>query len=130
MRLLLDTCTFIWWLGTVAQLPRLVHDAIADRSNEVFISTVTPWEIRIKLKLGKIADVPAAPDAQMLKAVQSQGLNILPVLWPHAARAGELPLHHRDPFDRMLVAQAQVEKLALLSPDPLFTPYDVDLMWR
>ena len=130
MRILLDTCTFLWWLVEPASLSPLAHASIESGDNELYVSVVTPWEIAIKRKVGRFDGLPADIDERMLEAAGAESIEILPILWPHAVRAGELPLHHRDPFDRMLAAQAQVEKLTLLTPDPLFTPYDVKAMWR
>lgn len=83
----------------------------------------------IKRRIGRLPGLPPTADADMLTAVQTQGIDILQVQWPHALLAGDLPLHHRDPFDRMLIAQAQIEDLIIASPDPAFAPYGVRTIW-
>jgi PIN domain nuclease of toxin-antitoxin system len=122
-RLLLDTCVFLWWqvddsrIGADAR--RLIRQA-----DEVFVSVATAWEIAIKVGLGKVT-VPEPVSA----ALQKSSLIELPIRIPHAEAAGALPLHHRDPFDRLLVAQAQVEQLVLATSDAKLRPYDVTCFW-
>ncbi|MGQ0675254.1 MAG: type II toxin-antitoxin system VapC family toxin [Rhodospirillales bacterium] len=129
MRLLLDTCTLLWWMSDDDRIPATVRSAGKSADNAVYVSVVSAWEVSIKERLKRFSEYPPGVGAAVLAAVGVYGFDVLPILWPHAARAGELALHHRDPFDRMLVAQAQVEKLTLATPDPLFTPYDVKLLW-
>ncbi|MDE0130321.1 MAG: type II toxin-antitoxin system VapC family toxin [Gammaproteobacteria bacterium] len=119
-RLLLDTHAFLWWLSDVPQLTRLAHDGIADPRNEVLVSAITGWEIAVKRAKGRIT----APDS-LGTMVTERGFTHLPLTFQHAEQAGRLPMHHRDPFDRFLVAQAQTEGLILVTRDQRISLYDV-----
>lgn len=119
-RLLLDTHAFLWWLSDVPQLTRLAHDGIADPRNEVLVNAITGWEIAVKRAKGRIT----APD-NLGTMVTERGFTHLPVTFQHAEHAGRLPMHHRDPFDRFLVAQAQTEGLVLVTRDERISLYDV-----
>lgn len=119
MRLLLDTHVVLWWLTDDETLSAEVKEAI-DTEVEVFVSAATVWEIAIKQALGKLT---APPD--LLDVLNRSGLVELPIRIRHAAEAGQLPLLHRDPFDRMLVAQARCEGMTLLSRDPQVQRYEV-----
>jgi PIN domain nuclease of toxin-antitoxin system len=99
------------------------HAAMSDRTNEVYVSAVTPWELEIERASGKLG----AP-ADLLARIDSTGLLELPVSFEHGLVAGRLPLHHKDPFDRMLVAQAQVEGLTLVTDDAKLARYDVPIL--
>ena len=120
MRLLLDTHTLLWTLGEPARLASQARDAIEDERNEVFVSAVSAWEIAIKRALGKLV----APDDLEAK-VLSQGFSPLHITFHHADLAGALPRHHADPFDRMLVAQAEAEGLTLVTRDATMPVYGV-----
>lgn len=119
MRLLLDTHTLLWWLSD-APLSVVAHDIISDPTNPAFVSAVTAWEITIKQALGKLS----APD-DLCDVVIGSGFEPLPIQLSHAVTAGRLPSHHRDPFDRMLIAQAQHEGLTIVTRDHSFDPYEV-----
>ena len=121
MRLLLDTQVVLWWLTDDETLSDEVKQLI-DTEVEVFISAASVWEIAIKQALGKLVGPP-----DLLDVLDRSGLLELPIRSRHAAAAGGLPLGHRDPFDRMLVAQARCEGLTLLSRDPQMHGYDVTL---
>lgn len=128
MRLLLDTHTFIWWL---AGDERLGHDArglIADEGNEVLISSASAWEITTKFRIGKLPSAKALA-MDIRGAISSQGFGDLPITVRHAELAGSLPGPHRDPFDRMLIAQAVVEDLGLVSNEAIFDSFGVRRMW-
>lgn len=129
MRLLLDTCTAIWWCFDSALVPPVVRERVAHPDNDVFVSVVSPWEVAIKEKLERFADFPIGLGERFRAEVARHGFETLSVNWEHAMRAGTLPLHHRDPFDRMLVAQAQVDGLVLVSPDDAFKPYGIEALW-
>lgn len=124
MKLLLDTHAFIWAAEQPGRLPERTRDALADGANEVAVSAASVWEIAIKRNLGKIAFAPVT--AERLRALRFCPLAIDP---DHAEEAGGLPDLHRDPFDRMLVAQARVEGLAVVTRDPLVRAYDVSTFW-
>jgi PIN domain nuclease of toxin-antitoxin system len=122
VRLLLDTHVLLWWLEGAA-LAGAAAAAIADGENAVAVSAASIWEISIKRELGKLR-VPA----DFVEHVEATRFSALPVTADHGWRAGGLPPHHRDPFDRVLVAQAQVEGLTLVTRDPRFSQYDVSLL--
>jgi PIN domain nuclease of toxin-antitoxin system len=121
VRLLLDTPTFVWWDND--ELPRPVRERIR-AGDTVYVSAVSAWEIAIKSALGKITARAALADA-----LEDYGFDALPITVPHADGVRTLPPHHRDPFDRLLVAQAQIEQLTIVSRDPAFRAYDVSLVW-
>ena len=124
MRLLLDTHVLLWWVGGSAKLPQAMRELIADPERTVFLSAASAWEIRIKQKLGKL-DLPDEFDA----AVDGTEFQWLPISRAHANATAALPLHHRDPFDRMLIAQAQCESLTLLTVDDRLTAYGKNILW-
>ena len=118
-RLLLDTHVFLWWRGIPAELRKEARTAIAE-AEIVFVSAATAWEAAIKSSLGRL-ELPATVE----EGVEESGFERLPVTFAHAERVAHLPLHHRDPFDRMLVAQAQVEELTLVTRDEELRVYEV-----
>ena len=118
MRLLLDTHVFIWWCADDARLGPVERDAIRDPANDIFLSAVSVWEIMIKQALGRLR-VPELPSAVAARL----GMQSLPITVKHAEATSALPPFHRDPFDRMLVAQARVESLTLVSSDPAVRSY-------
>ena len=120
MNLLLDTHVLLWWLDDNPTLSKKAKAAIADGKNLVFISTSVIWEIRIKQALGKIK----VPD-DFRKVLDEQPFEMLNISAEHAHAIGELPPHHRDPFDRMLVAQAKVEGLTIITRDKNIKKYKV-----
>lgn len=120
---LLDTQVVLWWLADDPKLPRLYRDAIADGRSVCYVSAASIWEISIKAALGKVV-VPESYLAQL----QKQGFVELAITWEHSRAIQALPLIHRDPFDRLLVAQAMVDKLILLSADKHVRKYDVKVL--
>ena len=128
MRLLLDTHAFLWWLTDDALLTRRAHAAVADRGNDVFVSAASAWEIATKYRIGKL---PAASllTGDLDGVIASQGFSVLPVTVRHGQKAGALPGPHRDPFDRMLMAQALLDMLGLVSNEAVFDQYGVVRVW-
>jgi PIN domain nuclease of toxin-antitoxin system len=127
MTVLLDTHTLKSWLDDPAQLSESAKSIIANRLNSIAISAVVPWELAIKTNLGKFrADGLLATWVNKMVA---EGFQEIPVDSEHAIRAGLLPLHHRDPFDRMLAAQAQATGWPIISADPVFDHYGVRRIW-
>lgn len=122
MRLLIDSHVALWWQGADPSLGPSCRELLRT-ADEVYFSAVTPWELGIKRSLGKVA----YPDG-LVEELQSVGFAELAISAAHASRAPELPPHHRDPFDRMLVAQAQSESLAIVTADRQLDPYDVELI--
>jgi len=121
--LLLDTHVFLWWTGDDPALGPLARAAIADRENLVFVSAATAWEIAVKRASGKL-DAPG----DIADWVRQDGFAELAIEIEHAALSAELPNHHRDPFDRLLVAQARSEELTLVTSDPEIMQYDVEIL--
>ena len=122
-RLLLDTHTFVWSLSDVPRLAEGARSAIADPRNDVFVSAITGWEIAVKRAKGRMT----APD-NLSAIIEEKGFTHLPLTFHHAEQAGNLPMHHRDPFDRFLIAQAQAEGLILVTRDRHISRYDVRTM--
>ena len=127
-RLLLDTHTFLWWDSAPGRLSPTVLALCQDPSVILFLSLISLWEIQIKSGLGKLP--LALPLAEIIQNQQSQhGLQLLPVTVEHIYALQSLPLHHKDPFDRLLIAQALTEELPLASVDSVFSSYPVPLIW-
>jgi PIN domain nuclease of toxin-antitoxin system len=128
VKLLLDTHVFLWWISDARDLSKRARERIADGQSPLYWSAASSWEVTIKFALGrlKLSKAPERfiPDELMRNRVES-----LPIVDAHALRAGLLPPHHRDPFDRMLVAQAQIEGLVLLTNDPTLRRYEVHIEW-
>lgn len=128
MRVLLDTHALIWWATADPALSQTARDTIGDPTNAIFLSSVTPWEMAIKIAKGKLT-LSVALDLFVSSQVSLYGFLPLTVTYAHAYRVGNLPLHHNDPFDRLLIAQATEENLILLSSDGKFAPYGVPVLW-
>jgi len=123
MRLLLDTHVLIWWLEGGKNIAPKLREQIARPDNDIFISAASAWEIAIKKNLGKLK----APD-NLEEQITRHAFTPLPIKVPHALRAGSLPMHHCDPFDRVLVAQCQLEDLSLVTHDEKLSVYDVPVL--
>lgn len=124
MRLLLDTNALLWWLDDSPRLGRTAHAAISDPANEVFVSLVSLWEVAIKIRVGKVEADLAAVDGR----IDAEGFVRLPLASAHLHALILLPMHHRDPFDHLLIAQAQVEGLTFVTSDRLAASYDVEVL--
>jgi PIN domain nuclease of toxin-antitoxin system len=124
VRLLLDTHAALWWLGGDPRFGAVAAAQVGDERNEVLLSAAVVWEVAIKRALGKLR-APEGFAATLLGA----GARALPVGLDHAAAVEALPPHHRDPFDRMLVAQAQLERAVLVTADAVFRDYGVPVVW-
>lgn len=127
MRLLLDTHALLWWLLDDAELPASARRLI-ERAETVRVSAASIWEVAIKQRLGKLPELALAV-AELPALMRQSGFVPLPVDERHAAAVASLPLHHRDPFDHLLIAQAQIEQLTLISRDPQLATYGVALRW-
>lgn len=128
MAVLLDTQAFLWMHAEPDKLSESARSMLIDRSREVFFSAVSSWEIAIKYALGRL-DLPDPPTRYVPSRVASAGLTAIAVEHVHALEAGALPMNHRDPFDRMLIAQARVLDVPLMTSDRVFDHYDVDVVW-
>lgn len=128
MKLLLDTHTFIWWDSEPDRLSPQALALCQDRRNILLLSVVSVWEMQIKLQLGKLR--LALPLKEIIETQQqTNNIEILPVTLAHVLALENLPVHHKDPFDRLLVAQAMVEGAALVSGDPNIARYAVQIVW-
>jgi len=128
MKLLLDTHTFLWWDNEPERLSPTVLALCRDPQNTLLLSVASAWEIQVKAQLGKLE-----LNRSLAEIIRDQRVvnhvRVLSVRLKHVLALQELPLHHRDPFDRLLIAQSRVEGAMMLSRDPLFAPYDVDVTW-
>jgi PIN domain nuclease of toxin-antitoxin system len=128
VRLLLDTHAFLWWLDGDASLSRSAREALADEASDVFLSTASAWEITTKYRLGRLPGA-AAVAADVAACMADQGFLELPITLAHGEKAGSLPGPHRDPFDRMLIAQAMIDDLVLVSNEAAFDAYGARRLW-
>ena len=125
MNLLLDTHVFLWWVGEPERLSEDAKAAIADPEMLVYVSAISAWEISIKRSLNQLD----LRDEEFQYGMQESEFSELPVTAAHGLAAGALPHHHRDPFDRMLVAQAMSEGMRLVTHDRAISPYGVETLW-
>jgi PIN domain nuclease of toxin-antitoxin system len=128
VRLLLDTSTLFWWLSEEARLSPPALGAISSKSNACYISVGTAWEVAIKVGVGKWPEARTLLD-DFEGVIRSQGLQLLPITVAHARDAGLMGSHHRDPFDRLLAAQAIREALTIVSPDTAFRDLGASCLW-
>ncbi|WP_414514584.1 type II toxin-antitoxin system VapC family toxin [Nostoc sp. PCC 9305] len=128
MKLLLDTQCWLWWFAQPERLNEEAIAHIADENNELWLSVASIWEIGIKVAIGKLP-LPDPLDSYISSRMAQLGMRSLEITASHALQAAALPLHHRDPFDRMLIAQAQIEEMTLVSSDSMFNKYNISLIW-
>jgi PIN domain nuclease of toxin-antitoxin system len=123
MNLILDTHVLLWWLDDSSLLSDAGRSVIANPDNVIVLSAVVIWEIRIKQAIGKLE---IAPD--FYPVIKNQGFDLLPITVDHAMAVGELPMSHRDLFDRMIIAQAKLEGLKVMTHDSIFKEYDISVL--
>ena len=128
MKLLLDTCSFIWITTDASELSSKARQLFTDPDNEIFLSPVSVWEIAVKNRLGRLP-LPASPEIFVPTQRAQHGIESLPLDEESCLQLLRLPLIHQDPFDRMLVCQAIVHGLSILTPDPLVTQYPIRCVW-
>ena len=128
MKVLLDTHVFLWWITDSDFLSEQAYRIISDEKNKIFFSAGSGWEIAIKANLGKIR-LPDSPVSFITQQLKINSFQPLPINLNHALHVYNLPMHHRDPFDRILVAQSQLEDLPILTSDPLIVSYEVQTIW-
>lgn len=128
MRLLLDTHTFLWWVDGARELSGRARAAIGDPDNDCLLSLASCWEMAIKVSTGKLK-LPVALERFIPEQLTVNGFRHLEIGFRHIARVTRLAFHHRDPFDRLLVAQAIEEELTVVSADPVFRKYGVRRLW-
>lgn len=127
MRLLLDTHIFFWLNTDPKKLSTFVTDTVADKSNDLVLSVASIWEIQIKTQIGKMS-LPAPLSEIVSKNLMVNGIEILDINLEHVLALDKMPQHHKDPFDRIIIAQAKVEDLAIVTNDAIFTNYEVKLL--
>lgn len=127
MRLLLDTHAFLWFIGDSPALSARAK-SVLEAENELFLSIGSLWEIAIKLRLGKLSLAMPA-ESLMTEHLIANSIETMPISVPHLIQLSTLPLHHRDPFDRLIIAQAIVERMPVVSADPAFDRYPIERMW-
>jgi PIN domain nuclease of toxin-antitoxin system len=128
VNLLLDTHAFLWWVGAGRELSRKARAAIGSGRNPCFVSVASGWEIAIKVSLGSLR-IEGSLERFLPEQIGANGFQALPIDLKHAARVATLPFHHRDPFDRLLIAQALEEQLAVVTADFVFAKYGVKRVW-
>ena len=129
MRLLLDTHAFLWWVDDDPQLSPLARQQIADEHNDCLVSLASAWEMAIKAGLGKLK-LAMSVQRYVHEHLATNNFQLLPIGLEHVTFVETLPLHHRDPFDRLLIAQAKCDGLVLISADPMFDEYGVIRLWQ
>lgn len=127
-RLLLDTHVFLWWVDDAPNLTVPARKAIADTGNECFVSIVSCWEMAIKSSLGKLR-LARPVERFVSEQLAANSFNLLNIELRHAAKIEKMPFLHRDPFDRLLIAQAQTEKLTMVTADSVFVDYGIEILW-
>ncbi|RPJ22148.1 MAG: type II toxin-antitoxin system VapC family toxin [Desulfobacteraceae bacterium] len=128
MRILLDTCTFLWIIGDAPELSNRARELFIDPANDVFLSAVSAWEISVKHGLGRLP-LPEPPEKFIPFQRERHGIEALPLEEEATLYLNRLPSSHRDPFDRMLICQAIVHGMVILTPDELVTQYPVRSLW-
>ncbi|WP_413176466.1 type II toxin-antitoxin system VapC family toxin [Anabaena azotica] len=128
MRILIDTHVFIWWTGDSQKLSLTVYNLLTNPKTQVILSVVSIWEMQIKLSLGKLELKTALPEL-VEDEVKQNRIELLPLDLSHIYALSNLPNHHRDPFDRLLIAQAKSEELVIISIDEKFDGYDIERLW-
>jgi PIN domain nuclease of toxin-antitoxin system len=128
VKILIDTSCWLWSLATPERLNKRTRALLSDPAHTLYLSAASSWEIAIKAALGKL-HLPEPPDKYVPSRMEALDIRGLPVEHAHALRVFGLPRHHRDPFDRILVAQAQTESLTILTADRAFAAYDVETIW-
>lgn len=128
MKLLLDTHTFLWWITDSPELSVRVRDAIRNPENELFLSVASAWEMAIKVDLGRL-HLPVRPDRFIPNQLAKNAIESLPIQMGHALNVSRLPLIHRDPFDRIIISQAILEKMPVVTRDADIAKYKVKILW-
>ncbi len=128
MKALLDTHVFLWWNLDDPRLSETAHDVISEGSNELYLSAVSAWEIAIKASIGRLT-LPETAEKYVPSRMSLHSIQSLPIQVSHALHIASLETIHQDPFDRLLIAQSQLENIPLLTADPRIAQYDVQIIW-
>lgn len=125
--MLLDTHVWLWMLASPGRIRAAARDLVEDANTTLLLSAASTWEIAIKYALGRLP-IPDPPERYVPERMRTSGVDALPIEHLHTLRVSALETHHRDPFDRLLVAQSQLERVPLLTADPIFARYDVEVI--
>jgi len=128
MKYLLDTSVWLWSLTASERINKKARQLLASGREELYLSAASSWEITIKWALGRLP-LPEPPSSYVPKRMAAQGIRPLPIAHTHALAVSELPAHHTDPFDRLLIAQAQIEDMVVLTADRAMEPYGIKILW-
>ncbi|HXM66911.1 MAG TPA: type II toxin-antitoxin system VapC family toxin [Candidatus Acidoferrum sp.] len=128
MKYLLDTMVWLWSVGPTELIGSRGLEILRDGKQDLYLSAASSWEIAIKTKLGKF-DLPEPPSRYVPKRTATQGIRSLSITQSHTLNVYDLPLHHSDPFDRLIIAQALAEGMAILTSDRMFKKYEVEIIW-
>jgi PIN domain nuclease of toxin-antitoxin system len=128
MKLLLDTHTFLWWDSDPNRIPPATCALMEESNNELLVSLVSFWEIQIKTQLGKLT-LRTTLSSIIFEQQEENGILILPITLPHILELDNLPQHHKDPFDRLLIAKSRQENIKIVSKDSAFNQYDCQILW-
>jgi PIN domain nuclease of toxin-antitoxin system len=128
MRYLLDTVVWLWSIGPTENIGKMGLEILASGGEDIFLSVASCWEVAIKTQLRKF-ELPDVPARHVPKRLAEQHIASLSITQPHALKVYDLPPHHRDPFDRLIIAQAMIEKMTILTADRAFGKYDVEIVW-
>jgi PIN domain nuclease of toxin-antitoxin system len=128
MKYLLDTSVWLWSLTASERINKKARELLANGREELYLSAASSWEISIKWALGRLP-LPEPPSSYVPKRLAAQGIRPLAITHTHALAVSELPAHHSDPFDRLLIAQAQIEGMVILTADRAMEPYGVKILW-
>ena len=128
MKILLDTQCWLWWIVSPHRLNKNVARSIADRNNVIYLSVASSWEIAIKYRIGRLP-LPEPPWQFVPKRLARDAITVLRIETMHALHVAGLPLHHKDPFDRLIISQSIHEDIPIMTADKQFEPYDVEIIW-
>ena len=128
MKILLDTQCWLWWIATPEKLSQNVRRQIADKRNTIYLSAASSWEIAIKYSMGKLP-LPEPPWQFVPKRLARDAITALPIEIMHTLRVDDLPQHHKDPFDRLLISQSIQEGIPIMTVDEQFEPYEAQIIW-
>ncbi len=128
MRFLLDTHIWLWMIAEPQRFSAGTAALLEDQTNQLLLSVASSWEIAIKFSLGKLS-LPSSPEKYVSAQIEKTGVTPLSIEHSHALRVATLEPHHRDPFDRLLIAQAELERATMLTADPQFAPYPIQIQW-
>jgi|SRR5271166_5979306 len=128
MKYLLDTMVWLWSVGPTEIISKAGLQILTNGEEEIYLSAASVWEVAIKVRIGKF-NLPEQPSVYVPSRLAAQNIRSLPITQNHALKVYELSLHHRDPFDRLLIAQAIIEEMTILTADRAFAKYPVDVVW-